>query len=426
MRVAVAGLWHLGTVTAACCASGGHQVIAFDREKAVVGDLQRGALPVDEPGLAALVDAEVKSGRLRFTADAAELASPDILWVCYDTPVDENDVADSAYVLSCVKQLLSHLSPATLILISSQLPVGSTAQLEREFPQFTFAYSPENLRLGKAIQVFKNPDRVVIGIRGETGKRPLTALFEPFTSRLEWMGIESAEMTKHALNSFLATSVAFINELAGICEKTGADALEVERGLKTDVRIGAQAYLHAGNAFAGGTLARDVSVLLTLGRNYQVPVKLLQGVVESNDLHKLWAQRRLLEIFRDLRGRVIGILGLTYKPGTNTLRRSSAIEMSRWLLAQGAVVHAYDPAVSVLPEDLSSSGIRLMKDAEGVLENTVAVLVATPWPEFQSIPAQSFLSSGGRRIIVLDPGRHLEGVVKQQEGIEYVAIGAGA
>lgn len=420
MRVAVAGLWHLGTVTAACCAQGGHDVTAFDEDSEVVEGLQGGRLPVDEPGLAELTASEVRAGRLRFVSYTAALAQSEILWICYDTPVDENDVADSEYVYSRVRKLLPHVPEQSLVLISSQLPVGSTAKLNAIRPELTFAYSPENLRLGNAIEVFTKPDRIVVGVHDGRGKDRVTLLLAPFTNRIEWMSIESAEMTKHALNAFLATSVAFINEVATICEKTGADAQEVERGLKSDIRIGKGAYLHPGSAFAGGTLARDISFLAGIGKDHGVPTSLLQGVKDSNAAHKLWARRRLAEIFGQLQGKEIAVLGLTYKPGTNTLRRSSSVEMCRWLIDQGSSVRAFDPAIKELSGDLA--GVRLAASGELALEGADAALIATPWPELKSIPRRAF-AQGMRRNVVLDPARHMESVLKGGHEIEYFAIG---
>jgi UDPglucose 6-dehydrogenase len=211
--VAVAGLWHLGTVTAACCAHGGHDVVAFDNDSHVVASLERNKLPVEEPGLAELVASGINSHRLSFTDKASAVASSDVLWICYDTPVDENDMADTEFVFSRVEKLAPHLSRHALVVISSQLPVGSTARLNKMRPELTFAYSPENLRLGKAIEVFLKPDRVVVGVRDQRRKTSISSLFAPFTDRIEWMSVESAEMTKHALNAFLATSVAFSDDL---------------------------------------------------------------------------------------------------------------------------------------------------------------------------------------------------------------------
>lgn len=420
MRVSVAGLWHLGTVTAACCAECGHDVTAFDEDSTVVEELRTGRLPVDEPGLKELTVSAVQSGRLRFTSEASALANSEILWICHDTPVDENDTADTEFVYARVQKLLPYLPAHALVLISSQLPVGSTTQLNQIRPELTFAYSPENLRLGKAIEVFTKPDRVVVGLRSGHGREKLTSLFAPFTDRIEWMSIESAEMTKHALNAFLATSVAFINEVATICEKTGADAQEVERGLKSDLRIGKGAYLHPGGAFAGGTLARDISFLVGLGKSHGVPTHLLKGVRESNSAHNLWAQRRLSEIFGQLSGKEIAVLGLTYKPGTNTLRRSFSVKMCRWLIEQGSSVRAFDPAIKTLSGGLP--GVQLAASGELALDGADAALIATPWPELRSIPPQAF-TRRMRRTVVLDPARHMESVLQSEHQIEYFAIG---
>lgn len=420
MKVAVVGLWHLGTVTAACCAAAGHEVIAFDEDEDVVGNLQNGTLPVSEPGLCNLVAAGLAAGTLRFTDDPAKASDSEVIWICYDTPVDENDVPDTEFVHSRISRVLSFVRPGALVLISSQLPVGSTAKLERSHPDFVFAYSPENLRLGKAIEVFTKPDRVVIGVRKPESQAKLTLLFATFTNRLEWMSVESAEMTKHALNAFLATSVAFINEIASICEKTGADALEVERGLKSDVRIGTKSYLHPGSAFAGGTLARDVRSLLSVAEERQIPAHLLSGVLTSNSIHSLWAQNRFLEILGNLEGKTVAVLGLTYKPGTNTLRRSMSVDICRWLMSGGARVQAFDPAVTELPADLKT--IRLVNELDVALDEADAVLVATAWPEFRSLPAAAF-PQRMRRAVVLDPARHLEAILKGERGVEYHAIG---
>jgi UDPglucose 6-dehydrogenase len=279
-----------------------------------------------------------------------------VIWVAYDTPVDEEDHADVNYVVERVSRLFPYLETGQEVLISSQLPVGTSRHLETLFAQarpgvdVSFSYSPENLRLGKAISVFTQPDRVVIGVRTEKSREVFARLLAPFTDHIEWMSVESAEMTKHALNAFLATSVTFINEIASICERVGADAKEVERGLKSESRIGPKAYLGPGGAFAGGTLARDIAFLTDLGQQNGLPMHLVPAVRASNDAHKHWPRRRLVDLLGDLRGKTIAVWGLTYKAGTDTLRRSSAIELCQWLREQGASVQAHDPAVKQLPE----------------------------------------------------------------------------
>lgn len=282
MKVCVLGLWHLGIVTAACLASGGHHVVGLDFDESVIANLKKGKLPLFEPGLEELVKNGIAENKLGFSTDIKQAVSDaQVIWVTYDTPVDEDDRADVDFVIERISRLFPDLEAGQQILISSQLPVGSARRLEllleeaRPNLSVSFSYSPENLRLGKAISVFTQPDRVVIGVRNEESKKIFSQLLAPFTERIEWMSVESAEMTKHALNAFLAASVTFINEIAAICEQVGADAKEVERGLKSEARIGPKAYLGPGGAFAGGTLARDVAFLTQLGKQYDVPVQLL-------------------------------------------------------------------------------------------------------------------------------------------------------
>ncbi|MCI0561138.1 MAG: nucleotide sugar dehydrogenase, partial [Nitrososphaera sp.] len=340
-----------------------------------------------EPGLEDLIRGELEKGRLRFSSDPKDLAGVDIIWITYDTPVDENDQADVDSVIKRITKIFPYVGQGTLVLISSQLPVSSTRRLEEIYKSQTdkagsapmFAYSPENLRLGKAIEVFMRPDRVVVGARATTDRDRIALLLKPFTEKIEWMSVESAEMLKHALNAFLAMSIAFTNELATLCERVGADAQEVERGLKSDVRIGPRAYLRPGQAFAGGTLARDLSFLVDIGHTEGLPTHLFSAVQLSNEAHKVWPRRRLLETLGDLHAETIAILGLTYKPGTDTLRRSTAIETCRWLHEQGASIVAYDPVVRTLPNELAEF-INLCSSVEKALYGATAAFVSTEWP----------------------------------------------
>src|SRR5262245_19073556 len=334
MRVTVFGLWHLGCVTAACLAEAGNRVVGLDLGTRVIADLREGRPPLHEPGLAEVIGAELGRGCRTVTPDsAAALAEAEVLWVAFDTPVNDDDEADVAWVRRQLDAVAAHLRPGTVVLVSSQVPVGFTAALERAWAGrgLRFAVSPENLRLGKAMDCFRRPERVVVGCRDDQSREALAALLRPFCENVVWMSVESAEMTKHALNAFLATSVTFANELARMCEAVGADAKEVERGLKSEARIGPKAYLSPGAAFAGGTLARDVRFLIELGARRDVGTPLFQGVWASNQAHKAWVRDRLSRMLCDGGGSVVAVLGLTYKPGTNTLRRSSAVELCRWL-----------------------------------------------------------------------------------------------
>jgi len=407
MRVCVFGLWHLGSVTAACLGSLGHDVVGLDLDHATIERLNRGEPPLHEPGLAELVRQGLDKRTLRFTTDARDaVKGARVLWVTFDTPVDDDDRADVDSVISRVESLFEHLDKGTLVLVSSQLPAGSVRKLEGAAGgRFHFASSPENLRLGKAIDVFLKPDRIVVGTRAEEDRKIIEELLEPLHARIEWMSVESAEMTKHALNAFLATSVAFINEIAVVCEAVGADAHEVARGLKSDVRIGPRAYLGPGGAFAGGTLARDIEFLKS---RYEVP--LIASVKVSNDRHKDWVRRKLQSVLGPLRGRTVAVWGLTYKPGTDTLRRSSSVELCRWLIEQGARVKAHDPMVRSLPPELSQ--VQLCATAGQTLHDADALVVATEWPDYKTAPVRN-------GIVVIDANRFLGA----REGVRYYSVG---
>jgi UDPglucose 6-dehydrogenase len=422
VHVTVYGLWHLGCVTGACLSALGHTVVGLDCDEKVVRDLQHGNPPLHEPGLTDLIAREMSSGRLSFTTDAKEaLANAEILWVTFDTPVNERDEADVGFIRAQLDRVKDAIRPGTLMLISSQVPAGFTRDLERAWAgkDVHFAYSPENLRLGKAIEVFNNPERVIIGRRSSADEAKLAALFS-FCKRIEWMSVESAEMTKHALNAFLATSVALINELARLCEVTGADAKEVERGLKSEGRIGPKAYLAPGQAFAGGTLARDVNFLMALGTKSHVTTPLFAGVLASNEVHKNWTRDRVMQLLHGQPSQV-AVLGLTYKPGTNTLRQSTSVDLCRWLNKQGMTVRAHDPAITEVPPELQTI-IQLCPDPEQTLHGSDLAILATEWPEFKKLSADDFVRTM-RHPRVLDPNWFLASALANDSRITYLATG---
>lgn len=430
MNVCVLGLWHLGSVIAACLASVGHDVTGLDFDDARVAGLAAGKPPVAEPGLEDLVNAGLAQNRLRFTTDVTSaVGDAEVVWVAYDTPVDDDDRADVEYVVERIARVFPHAANQALVLISSQVPVGTTRRLEELFAaqandrRVGFAYSPENLRLGHAIDVFLRPDRVVVGIRAEADRDKVARLLEPVTSRIEWMSVESAEMTKHALNAFLGMSVAFANEIAALCEQVGADAGEVARGLKSESRIGSKAYLSPGAAFAGGTLARDVVALSQLGCARGVPTHLLTAIKTSNDAHKEWTQRSLMRTLGNVTGKTVAVWGLTYKPGTDTLRRSSAVELCRWLHDCGAVVRAHDPAVKTLPSDVARF-IDLTADPIAAVAGASALVVATEWPDYRRVPPEQ-IAARMTRGLVIDASRFLGETVGRRPEIEYLSVGRG-
>lgn len=426
--ICVVGLWHLGCTIAACLAAAGFRVVGVDPDADTIAGLRRAKIPVEEAGLAALIRAGVGSGTLSFEVDGpAAMSTADLVWVAFDTPVNDRDEADVEWVRRETERLIPLLREGAVVLVSSQVPVGFTRELKERWATagrprgLRFAYSPENLRLGKAIESFRNPVRIVIGTETAAPDETVRSVFAPFGGELLWMSLESAEMTKHALNAFLATSVSFINEIARLCERYGADAKDVERGLKSEPRIGPRAYLSPGPAFAGGTLARDVRLLERLGADAGVATLLLSAVLGSNTEQNQWLRQKLQEVVGDLRGTRIGVLGLAYKPGTNTLRRSSALELCAWLTDQGAIVRAHDPAVRVMSPDAYARVELVASPAEAFVE-AEAVVVATQWPEYRLLTPNDLVAAM-KTPRIIDQSRFLADTLGVDPRIQYVAVG---
>ena len=420
MNITVLGLWHLGSVTAACAAKH-FAVVGLDFDAAKVAKLNQGQAPLLEPGLNELITAGLAAKKLSFTTDPKiACAKADVLWLTYDTPVNDNDESDVEFVLGNLRHTLPHLPNGTLVLISAQLPVGSCAKLEKEFPQFRFACSPENLRLGKAIEAFEKAERAIVGIRSDAKKAILIELFKPFATQTIFMRTESAEMVKHALNSFLALSITFINEIARLCEHTGADAKEVSNGLKSEARIGPKAYLGPGGPFAGGTLARDVVTLSKLAEAQGEIISVIPAIKQSNDLHRGWAFRRLQARLGELRGKQIAVLGLTYTTNTDTLRRSAAVELCQQLLTAGATVSAFDPAVKTLPADLNP--VALTADIMTALTGAEGVAICTEWPQFRQADWAKIVPQM-RQPVFVDANRFLEKELKSLANVEHLSVG---
>jgi UDPglucose 6-dehydrogenase len=430
MKVGVLGLWHLGSVTAACLAAAGITTVAVDADPQVVAGLNRGEPPLFEPQLAELVREGMEKGTLVFTSELAALAAVDIVWVCYDTPVDEGDRADVARVVGQIEAIFPHLRDRAVVLVSAQLPVGTVAALERAFERgagrrtVDFACSPENLRLGRAIRAFRDPGRIVIGVRNDRARRALSPLLARLCDTLIWTKVESAEMTKHALNAFLASAITLTNELAVICEQVGADAAELEGALRSDPRIGAEAYVRAGPAFGGGTLARDVRYLLGLAETRGLNVPLIASVIASNDAHRAWMLDTLHARLGLLRSRKLAVLGLAYKPGTDAIRRSPAVELVRQLIAESAQVSAFDPMVQAPPSDIAAQ-LTLAPTAPGAMRGAAAVVIATEWPQFRTLTAEDFVTNMDGNLVV-DPGRFLAPTLAHDPRLKVVSIGSAS
>lgn len=426
-RIATAGLWHLGSVASACLASLGHTVRGTDPDAARVRDLAAGSPPVFEPGLAALVAEQMAAGRLAFTPACREaFADAEFIFVTFDTPVDDDDQCDLSPIEKTFHEIAAHARSGVVIVMMSQVPVGTCARLAAELRasapalEFTLLYQPENLRLGEALDTFLRPDFLIFGTPPQVDPTCWKRAYEGIQAPHLVMRWESAELSKHALNAFLATSISFVNELAELAEVCGADIREVTAALKRDRRIGAHAFLRPGPGFAGGTLGRDIQALRALGRCGGRRTVHLDATLAVNRSRLERVAETLRQASGGLAGKRVALLGLTYKPGTSTLRRSHAIELARLLEAEGAEVAAFDPQVREPQEE--TQGIRICDDVAAAATGADALVLMTPWPEFRAVDW-----SGLRRVarcpLVVDTHNFLDDAVMRRAGWRYLGLG---
>lgn len=429
-RVSVVGIWHLGAVTAACLADLGYSVVGVDADPHKVQALNRGIPPLFEPGLEEMMAKNIAAGRLTFTSCLAEgLGGASYALITYDTPVDDDDEVDLSGIFAIAGELAAHLNNGATIIVSSQVPVGTCEEMAAVVRQanpsldFGIAYTPENLRLGQAIACFKHPDMIVIGADSQDTLRRVEQLLAPIQAPRVAVGLRTAEMTKHAINAFLATSITFANEIANLCDEAGADALKVAEALHLDSRIGTGAPLYPGLGFAGGTLARDLKVLRRLSERHGYQASLINAVLAVNERQNGVVVERLRRILGSFDGRSVGVLGLTYKAGTSTLRRSAALEIIRAISAEGAVVKAYDPKAD--PEEVRlHDGFTLCDDAYAVAEGSDALLLVTNWPQFRELDFPR-IRSLMRDPVLLDALNMLDADRMVEAGFRYIGVGRG-
>jgi UDPglucose 6-dehydrogenase len=409
MRIAVLGCtFHLGPVFAACLAELGHDVVGHDESGGLTNRafaMSTGRMPVSEPGLSELVVAMVSSGRLRFTDSLTDaVPEADVVIIAWDTPVDDLDRADPEFVIRNTAEAFPFINPNTLVVVSSQLPVGSVARLEQMWRMFggkpeggagvTFACVPENLQLGCALESFRKERVRVFGVRSNDDHMKLRNVFCVDKSQSHGMLVESAEILKSARNAHIAAQITLTNEIASLCEKTGASAREVERGLRADKRMGA--CLRPGEAIAGGTLLRDIGYLNELSAIHDTAAYLASAIKKANDHHLAWTRRVLLQAIAPLSGKTVAVWGLAYKACTSTLRRSSSRELCDWLLSQGAMVVVHEPQLDTMPHGTSEIHLPTGPGRERYAD---AIVVCAPREEYRLISLGVFDFG----IVVIDP-----------------------
>lgn len=339
MKIGVAGLWHLGVTYAIGFAELGHEVIGYDPDAESIEGFKAGELRVHEPGLVDMLKSNAAQERLKFTNQESDLENIELFVLAYDTPVDDDDNADVDYVISEFKRIAKHLNGDTHVMLSSQLPVGSseliTKLLAEKEHRGRVTVQPENLRLGRAIDSFFQPGRIIVGTKDGLPDSIAKEAFAGVDAPIQWMHQKSAEVTKHALNAFLATSVTFMGELSEICEFVGADAKEVELGLKSDSRIGPKAYLSPGLGFAGGTLARDVQKLSSLQGQIRKDSAIFTSLLISNRHNNEWISRAVGKITSEKKNLKICFWVVSYVENTDTLRRSEIYTTMAKLAKEG-------------------------------------------------------------------------------------------
>jgi UDPglucose 6-dehydrogenase len=427
--VSVIGLWHLGLVNTVGFAEKGYKVNAIEFDKTKIEQLQKINLPLFEPGLEERVKKYLGLKTLTFTNDPTAVKDSDFAVIAYDSPVDEKDQVDISPVVKAAELISPYLKLTTPVIITSQVPLGTCEKIEENVKKINprwksgVIYVPENLRLGNAIDIFLKPDMIVLGARVDLAKKSALNLYKPFKTKKFLMDLRSAEMVKHALNAFLATSITFGNEIANLADRLGADAVAVGTALKSDQRIG-KAPIMPGLGFSGGTLARDVEQLKKFARNLKYKAPLLKSITEINEGTFDEVIAKLEKRTGQLKGKKIGILGLTYKPGTSTMKRSPAIKVINKLLAKKAYCLAYDPKASLAELKTYAKEVKKEKTIEDLVKKSDALVLVTEWPEFQNLDFKK-LAKIMKTPILIDAKNFLDPAVLNSSGFDYEGYGRG-
>ena len=434
MRIAMIGTGYVGLVSGACLADFGHHVMCVDQDPAKIKALEDGIMPIWEPGLEALVKANVANGRLDFTTDLATgIAGAEAVFIAVGTPSRRGDGhADLTFVYAAVRELARALTGPVVVVTKSTVPVGTGDEIARILaeegaPEGTsVASNPEFLREGAAIRDFKIPDRIIVGAEDEKAREVLKEIYRPLflnQAPIVFTGRRTAELTKYAANAFLAMKISFINEMADLCEAVGADVQEVARGIGLDNRIGAK-FLHAGPGYGGSCFPKDTLALLRTAEEAGVEQRIIATVVAVNDDRKAGNAARVRDaVGGSLTGKRIGVLGLTFKPNTDDMRDAPSIPLIAGLIAGGASVVAFDPVGRRQAEPLLP-GVDFAADAYAVADGADAVVVVTEWDEFRGID----LSEMARRMrgkALVDLRNVYDPAEVARAGLTYRGIGRG-
>ncbi|MDY4043990.1 MAG: UDP-glucose/GDP-mannose dehydrogenase family protein [Marinifilaceae bacterium] len=436
MRIAVVGTGYVGLVTGTCLAETGITVTCVDVDQAKVDLLNQGGMPIWEPGLSELVARNRADGRLFFTTSLREaMRDVDAVFIAVGTPPDEDGSADLKYVLGVAEEVGEIMEDYTVVVTKSTVPVGTNYKvrdtirkvLERRGVDIPFdvASNPEFLKEGDAVNDFISPDRVVIGVESERAKRVMERLYHVFAlnnTPILFMDIFSAEMTKYAANSMLATRISFMNDIANLCEIVGADVEAVKKGIGSDTRIGKK-FLNAGCGYGGSCFPKDVKALIRTGDEHGHSLELLKAVERVNERQKEVLFHKIMAYFDgDIRGRRFALWGLAFKPATDDMREAPSLVLIRQLLDEGAVVRAFDPVAMDECRRRIGNSIEYADNMYDALTDADALVVVTEWPEFK-IPKFTYIERALKNKLIFD-GRNIYNPEQMKEfGYEYYGIG---
>ena len=435
MRIAMIGTGYVGLVSGACFADFGHDVTCVDKDEKKIAALHRGEIPIYEPGLDELVATNVKAKRLDFTTDLSKpVADADAVFIAVGTPSRRGDGhADLSYVYAAAKEIAQSLSGFTVVVTKSTVPVGTGDEVERIIRETNpkadvgVASNPEFLREGAAIRDFKHPDRIVVGTTDERARKILGDVYRPlYLNQAPVMFTErrTAELIKYAANAFLATKITFINEMADLAEKVGADVQEVARGIGLDNRIGSK-FLNAGPGFGGSCFPKDTRALVKTALDHDVPLRIVEAVLAVNDNRKRAMARKVSAVLGgNLRGKNIAVLGLTFKPDTDDMREAPSIPLVTGLLDLGAKVRAYDPVgMDAAKHELPN--IEYAKDAYDCAKGADALVIVTEWVQFRALDLTRLKREMAQPVIV-----DLRNIYRREDmealGFVYESVGRGA
>lgn len=431
MKLAIIGTGYVGLVTGTCFADLGNEVICTDNNEKKIEALNKGEMPIYEPGLEELVKKNMQNNRLRFTSEVGEaVRNSDIIFICVGTPPRDDGSADLTGIERVSKVIAENMNSYKLIVEKSTVPVetgnwvkSTVDTFNKKGHEFDVASNPEFLREGSAIEDFANPDRIVIGVESKRAEDLLRELYEPFDTEIVVTNIKGAEIIKHASNSFLATKISFINALSNICEKVGADVNEVAEGIGLDSRINKH-FLKAGIGFGGSCFPKDLKAFIRISEKLGYPFGLLREVEKINEMQKDLAVKKASEILWNLPDKVIGVWGLAFKPNTDDIRSAPALDIIKKLLAEGARIKAFDPVAMDNARAELGEKITYCRDAYEAAQDADCVMLMTEWNEFKEVDWHR-IKDIMKQPVVID-GRNIYDPAKMRDmGFKYTGIGRG-